>query len=304
MAQKTKGTKILTICVHYNNLTDVVSYLNNIFHQTNYLGHVVIVVDNSLNIGNGLSKFREYIRSDRLVVYEPNKNLGYYGAASFALSRYTQIHSFPDWVIVSNTDVVIINRDFFEILIKKHNSCKKAAVVSPHIQSDSSPVEWISYQKERSSLRNIKIKKFVYNIYPLLILYDFYTYVRWLFRHKFLSVFYISKENAKHLKEKEFIVYAPAGAYTIFKKSYFLAGGTLNLGTFLYGEEVFVAETARRLGVDIYHDPSLKIVHKGYATTNIFSSPQILKYKKDAMNYIYSDFFSDESKNNKEGRIA
>ena len=238
-------------------------------------------------------EFKEYANNGRLIIYKPNDNLGYYGAANFALHRYQEKNSLPDWVVVSNTDVKIVDKYFFNNLINKYQSNQKAIIVSPHIQSSESSVEWVSYQKERASVNTIKIKRLIYNAYPLLVAYDFYTYARWLLRHKLFAVFYTDKQNTNSSKGGEFTVYAPAGAYTIFKKSYFLAGGTLNSGTFLYGEEVFVAEVARKLRIDVYHDPSLRITHKGYATTNLFNSSSVLKYKKDAMNYIHNEFFSN-----------
>ena len=252
--------RVLTISVHYNNSDDVVNYLNNIFYCVKYSNHIVIVVDNSLNIKDSLVDFKEYFENGRLIIYKPNDNLGYYGAAAFALHQFQEKNSLPDWVIVSNTDIKIVDKYFFNNLISKFQSNQKVGIVSPHIQSSESAVEWVSYQKKRASVNTIKIKRLIYNTYPLLVAYDFYTYVRWLLRHKFFAVFYVNKQNTNHPKKDAFSIYAPAGAYTIFKKSYFLAGGTLKSGAFLYGEEVFVAEEARKLEIDIYHEPSLRII--------------------------------------------
>ena len=106
--------RVLTICVHYNNSDDVVSYLNNIFYCVKYSNHIVIVVDNSLNIRDSLVDFKEYFENGRLIIYKPNDNLGYYGAAAFALHQFQEKNSLPDWVIVSNTDIKIIDKYFFD----------------------------------------------------------------------------------------------------------------------------------------------------------------------------------------------
>ena len=48
----------------------------------------------------------------------------------------------------------------------------------------------------------------------------------------------------------------------LFASSYFDKGGTLNYPSFLFGEELFVAEQARQLNLTTVFEPSLKIEHQ------------------------------------------
>ena len=78
----------------------------------------------------------------------------------------------------------------------------------------------------------------------------------------------------------------------MFSRRYFESSGNLNHGAFLCGEEVFIAETARRLGLAVVYDPRLKVVHKENATLSRYTSRQLLAYVREATDYVTETFFS------------
>jgi GT2 family glycosyltransferase len=88
-------------------------------------------------------------------------------------------------------------------------------------------------------------------------------------------------------------IYAAHGAFLAFRKSYFEAGGTLRHGAFLFGEEIFVAETVRRLGLTIGYDPRLRVFHRGYTTTGYMPSRQMATYMREAARYCADTWFSE-----------
>ena len=75
----------------------------------------------------------------------------------------------------------------------------------------------------------------------------------------------------------------------IFYRTYFEKGGTLDHGAFLFGEEVFVAESARKFGMEIVYDKRLRVIHSEHVTTR--SSKDRMKYKYEAARYCAKEFF-------------
>jgi GT2 family glycosyltransferase len=86
-------------------------------------------------------------------------------------------------------------------------------------------------------------------------------------------------------------IYAPQGAFIAFHRSYFERGGTLDHGAFLFGEEIFVAETARRLGMTVMYDPALVIEHTERSTAAGLFNRNTSRYRKQASRYLAKTFF-------------
>ncbi|MGC8979631.1 glycosyltransferase family 2 protein, partial [Caldisericum sp.] len=97
------------------------------------------------------------------------------------------------------------------------------------------------------------------------------------------------KQKNKNIKPQE--IYAPFGACIIFHRNYFEAGGTLNTECFLFGEEIFVAETARKLNLRILYDPELKVIHHEHSSISILKSKQKAFYAYQSIKYYIDKFF-------------
>src|SRR5262249_2176510 len=86
-------------------------------------------------------------------------------------------------------------------------------------------------------------------------------------------------------------IYAPHGSFIAFRRTYFERGGSLNHPVFLFGEEIFVAETARRLGLTISYDRRLEVIHREHKSTGYFPSPRISAYSSQAATYCADQYF-------------
>jgi len=84
-------------------------------------------------------------------------------------------------------------------------------------------------------------------------------------------------------------IYAPHGSFMILGASYFQKGGNLRHGTFLYAEEILVAETARDLGLRIRYVPALEVRHAEHASVS--ASPNTGRYQADAAAYCADRYF-------------
>ena len=86
-------------------------------------------------------------------------------------------------------------------------------------------------------------------------------------------------------------IYAPHGSCLVFKNNYFTLGGTLGLPNFLFGEEIFVAETAVRLGLDVIYDPGMVIHDYEHASIGFFVTPVINKHYRESINAILERYY-------------
>jgi len=281
---------ILTISINYHSEKQTVEFVREILELQSYASQKIIVVDNSGELNSESSTLKPLRSDDRLLVYSCGKNVGYYGGASWALKKYLKEFPLPDWVIVCNTDVHLMGADFFARLLEYHTS-NPPAVVSPIVFSELSGREWSAYTPTRPSNRHVHVYKWILNFYPTLFAYNALSHLKGVV----LDRLHILRNKTKYESQsgdKPFNVYAPGGALTIFHRGYFGAGGNLDHASFLYGEEIFVGETARRLNLNVVFDPRLRIMHKGRSATNIFKHPKILRFKRDAVNHYANAYFN------------
>ena len=100
-----------------------------------------------------------------------------------------------------------------------------------------------------------------------------------------------TKTNGMDVNKAPVEIYAPFGAYLIFHKTYFIKGGTLQHGAFLFGEEIFVAETSRRLNLKVIFDPRLKVIHREHSSLRKIGSRNAARYAREATHYLADTFF-------------
>jgi GT2 family glycosyltransferase len=89
----------------------------------------------------------------------------------------------------------------------------------------------------------------------------------------------------------EIDTYAIHGSFMIFNKTYFTKGGSINYPSLLFGEEIFVAETALQRGLKVIYEPSLHIEHRQNATTNSFKSKKLVQLMNQSYRYLLKTFF-------------
>lgn len=276
-------SSILTICVNYHNYEETVRFVRELLAQKNVSRQTVIVVDNTESCADDNPLTRLSKRDCRVWVVKAEKNLGYYRGAALGLSEYLKRNPLPDWVIVCNTDIEFVHGNFLENLCAFYGE-KPCPVVAPSIYSSLSKQEQNPNFKTRPSRLRMHFYKWIFRFSVLLRLYE----VMSLIKRTLKKTRHNSEKNQKRT-DKPLRIYAPHGSFIIFHSGYFKKGGSLNHGSFLFGEEIFVAETARQLGLDIVYDPRLKVVHKEHATTSAFKNRA--KRQAEAAKYCADTFF-------------
>jgi GT2 family glycosyltransferase len=115
----------------------------------------------------------------------------------------------------------------------------------------------------------------------------------WLFRQKLAaktSWLALRGKSASISNGGRQPIYAPHGAFMIFSRRYFEAGGYLDGNLFLYGEEISVAEICRSLGLAVIYEPSLCVVHNEHASTGKRITRFTYECQKKALAYITSRY--------------
>lgn len=281
---------VLVICVNYHSAEDTQAFVKDLLGQESPGSLRVIVVDNSdpERLDPRLSSIAE--ADPRVRVLHPGGNLGYFGGAAWALRQHLAGAPLTDWIVVSNTDIRFPGRDFLTRLFELYVDAT-CAVLAPAIHSTLSLKDQNPYMLRRPGAARMCFYKWVFRYYPISVAYQLMGLVKQKLRALTRKIAALVDDGEKMGQPRPRSIYAPHGSVILFSRSYFEAGGSLDHGVFLFGEEVFVAETARRLGLTVTYDPRLVVLHREHATTDMFKNRKMARYVREASAYCADKFF-------------
>jgi GT2 family glycosyltransferase len=287
----------LLICVNYNSRQETIRFVKSLFQVVkggNKLS--ILIVDNSDVEAEKVKDLASIITVNDTSILsidyiEPSVNLGYFGGAQYGLDFYLKSKPLPELVILSNVDLFFVQDDFFQKLDEQKINYE-IGCISPSILS-STNVAQNPYQSYRPSKISILIKCWIYKYYFTYQVYEL------LFKLK-SSIYAVVSKNSNNKENHKFSIdespsanqiYATHGSCFILTKSYFEKGGNFTYPCFLYGEEFFIAEELRRLGLTTIYNPNLKLIHHGQVSTGKMTTrtkqEQIIK----SLSYIISTYF-------------
>ncbi|MDI6891116.1 MAG: glycosyltransferase [Thermodesulfovibrionales bacterium] len=281
---------ILTICVNYNNDTKTQQFVSELLAQKGDFSQKVIIVDNSESPSFDSPLYNLFKSDSRVLIINSGKNLGYYGGAAWGLREYIKEFPLPEWIIICNIDIDLIQPDLLSNLRALY-SASHYAIIAPAIISAVSGRDQNPYMRTRPTRLRMHFYKWTFRYYPISMIYQLLA----LLKNKILFILKRALVRSNTNSGQKFLVpqqiYAPHGSFVVYNRKYFESGGTLDHGVFLFGEEIFIAETAKRLGLTIAYDPRLQIKHQEHSTTNIFKSRKILGFVREAAEYCANTFF-------------
>ncbi|MHB8499957.1 MAG: glycosyltransferase family 2 protein, partial [Candidatus Acidiferrales bacterium] len=191
------------------------------------------------------------------------------------------------WVIVCNHDVLIEDPDFFSKLFSQDPMA--VGVIAPRIQALPAGVEQNPFMSRRPGWLRWGSLRCIYSNYGTASIWD------WLSRQKkslkSLIAARAPKSSSNGVPRRQSI-YAPYGAFLIFGRKYFEAGGYLDGNLFLYGEEIAVAEICRTLHLPVVYQPSLCVLHNEHRSTGHGISRFTYECQRDALRYVTSRYLS------------
>jgi len=288
MRPNRKNIKALLIAVHYGAPQPTLELLRCLSQMKHLSDFHILIVNNGVAAYSG-AELREavpWLPSAEL--FEPTRNLGYFGAARASLDHFLAGNEMlPDWVVVCNHDVLIQDQDFFSKLFSQDPMA--AGVIAPRIQTLPGRVDQNPFMRRRPGWLRWAGLRLSFSSYGVAAVCD------WLSRQKRAASSYWFARRAHSSpmsSSSRESIYAPHGAFFIFSRRYFEAGGYLDSNLFLYGEEISVAEICRSLRLPVVYEPSLCVLHNEHHSTGHGISRFTYECQRDALRYVASRYLS------------
>ncbi len=273
---------VLLVCVKYGSDAETAQYLESLRQLQGQRSLQVLVVDNTVG-----AKPDEGSKDSDVTLLRTEENLGYFGGARTGLSLYLREHPLPDWIIVSNVDLVIEDSQFLNKLSALRGK-PRLGVVAPSIRSALTGKDQNPFMRRRPSAARMHAYKWMFRSWLLLNTYELAAAAFHKVRH---SVQGRPRMSPDSTEKPDATIYAPHGSFLIFSGEYFRAGGTLDFPCFLFGEEIYFAETVRTLGLDVIYEPSLQVLHHEHKSTNLVKSRKLARVFASSAAYCADTYF-------------
>ena len=205
-----------------------------------------------------------------LRVLPTGENKGYFGAVHYLMRLMSPLEY--DYCIVSNVDVLLDSTFFTNLCTWKPD--ETVGWIAPEIYSKSLGFDFNPQAVVRYSLTKMRILRLLFK-YP------------WMLRmkQKLLHVY----KNIESIPSGP--IYAGHGSFIILTKLYFSQCGIINYPIFLYGEEIYLAETCRQHHIQIIYEPKIKVIDIGRVSTGNIPFRQYCKYNFQAISHILNTYY-------------
>lgn len=181
----------------------------------------------------------------------PPKNLGYLGGINYAITSLMERGvDLGEWVAGSNADVRLAD-DFAERLgaLGADEMLAGAAILGPSImepeRGDVNP-----FLRARPSGLRILAQALIFGAPPLARAYVALHYAR---RRGAVRAKPVSAEPER--------IYAAHGSFFLMRRDFAERQARQDYGSFLFGEEIHLAELAAAWGEEVWHAPALRVDH-------------------------------------------
>jgi GT2 family glycosyltransferase len=286
MNMNNKTTNILVLAVNFNTFNETIRFIDTLNIEKDSDVFLVVIDNSNLKPTAEFNEKLKQLNPNQFWHIKSMENLGYFHGAALGLQIYLEKFPLPDWIIISNVDVVVSDPDFFTIL-KNIPVKENTGVIAPSIVS----MKWgTDYNPKIISRYTVQKMLFLKLIYQLCLIHNFYLLVSYF---KKIIIRYFRRKN--HLAKETLKIYAAHGSFMIFNKNYFRKGGSLNHISFLFGEEIFVAEQCLKYGLETIYYPKLKIDDYEHASTRFFYSWKICQYMKDTTKIIIEHYYKNKA---------
>jgi len=261
----------------YNTYLEATRFVDSLMSQLN-ISTKLILIDNSCIEPS--DSFIQRIKENPHISYlKQNRNLGYFGGAQVALEFCSQRLSSIDFFIVSNVDI-IYSPDFVASLLNLKVN-EEVGVIAPSIISNKWQIDANPKILERYSRKRMLFYKYLYMNRHIHNFYILLSYLKKLFKHRGSLA-----ENFSRY------IYAPHGSCIIFLQKYFNSGLNFNHISFLFGEEIFIAEECSSKNIKVLYEPNIKVLDFEHASTGIFYNKKISDFMKQSTIDIIQKYYA------------
>lgn len=266
--------RILFLLAHYRNSDTLEGFVRHLLSLSS--GGLTVhfaVADNSGDLDSA--------RLDQSVsVYRSHRNLGYLPGCARALDHWLdEFRSMPQWVVVANSDMTL-QQDFLEQL---------GALRAPDDVGIIAPDIFLPSGARQNPLLSRRPLKLLMGAYAMLARSSLFSsaFELWVW----------ARHRIRALRPKPAIpaprIYAPHGSLVLFHRRFFEKGGTLRYGAPMYGEEIHLAEQARRASLRVVWCRELVADHFEHSTTVLVTATQRAEWRAQSATHLWNEYFRD-----------
>ena len=241
-----------------------------------------------------------------LTTHYPNP--GYLPAALKTI--YSEDYASYDYIIISNVDVTL-DETFFTTL-RDLKADADTVWIAPFIWSPSEQRDVNPKIQERYTKKRLRLLRLFFR-FPLV----WYSYSKTVYRLRKQGTSPAPSEveitspdpseggeclagsdpgrpSSPSGRSGGVPIYAGHGSFMIFRPEIFQQEPKLDYPVFLFCEEIYMAEMARRIGKKVAHCPAVKVWDKEHASTGLMGLWRYCKYNHDALSYIIRTFYEQD----------
>lgn len=272
---------IAILVISYRNNSELIAFLQHLAGFPTRQISFTIATANGLEPDQvkALSNATAGLMHNRLRLVAGAQNPGYFGGAALGWRELQLLDRIPDWIIVTNDDIRFAP-DFFDQLAS--TNAASIAVIAPDIVVPNTGLHQNPLYLSKPPASRLRL-------------------LRWLHKHSIVMRLYLLLREFRQFSRRHGNsgsmptsqnIYAPHGACMVFSRQYFEAGGNLDYPCFLYGEEFFVAEAARRIGLSIQVNPKLRVTHHEHATTGLLPSSSVARHAYKSLGFLLREYYT------------
>ena len=265
--------KILNIIVFYNNYDEVLNYITSVNKLSKSVDIMLVINSDKSNNSHALLDYVTKNLDTKVFLKDYGENIGYLNALLYGI-RDISLDSYK-YVILSNTDILYRQIDFFEKLLSNDYDsmigCIAPSVYCENTKSYANP-HYIEKVPKSKIVRN-----------------------RFIFSHPFLTSIFLKLSSLRTKKKQEKkpsqFVYCPHGSYMIFSNAFAKSIRDYHHQIKLYNEEGCIGGLLEKKSYKCFYDKSIEVVHLESQTTGKIN--QKLRYKlwKESFDYLLKEFY-------------
>lgn len=261
--------KFAFIILNYLTPTETVKCVESIEKNCKECQYKIYIVDNCSPDSSGEYLKKKYENCDSIEIFLCDKNLGFAKGNNVGFKKAKYEYN-ADFIILCNSDTIILNDDFCQTIVKKYEIDKYAVLGPKEILPNGKnyPLN-DEFPTVESTKRKIKIlkKKLLAN------------------ENIFFSIYYNALNLAKKIIKKiirkkqtnntnkldvntEYKNIILHGFFLVFSNEYIKRFDGLDERTFFYGEEDLLAIRLKREGLLSIYYPEIEILHNKNSATN------------------------------------
>ena len=221
------------------------------------------------SVHRAAERVKDTMQVDIEIANNGQENRGYLGGA---LPIYNSKAQGYDFVSISNVDLELAP-DFFEQLL--HIDTKGMGWVAPDIYTDKINRHENPYMLSRPAKRNFLIWDIIYSR-------------TWIYRI-YHTLYLLKSKQSKLYPIRD--IYAGHGSFMLFTKEFVNQYPKLHFPSFMYGEEIYMAELARAAQLKVRYFPTLHIANIGNISTGLVNQAQKSRWSKESLQALKQLFF-------------